>query len=157
MVTAHPERFITVGSLDKEPDDVSDRLSGSSVWSNALAAGVGNAASKQQSDKATSAVYAAALDYALTALYQYTAARRPSRTLVDPLEAFTSAFTQSKGADLRAAVKAAVEAADETRKLVAKAGRAAYVGQDDLKKADVPDPGAHGVAKLLEGIESVLA
>lgn len=119
-----------------------------------MAAGVGKAAADQKASKASSSVYAAAADYALKALYQYTAARRPSRTLVDPLDAFTQAYAKSQGKDLDGAVKAAVDAADETRTLVAKAGRAAYVGQDELRKADVPDAGAFGIGKILQGLAS---
>merc|ERR1712093_717250 len=141
--------------IEKEGDGTSGALF--NIWSNALAAGVTHAATEKNAKQADSAVWAGALDYALKALYQYTAARRPSRTLVDPLEAFTSAFVKSNGADFSAAVKAAVQAADETKDLVAKAGRAAYVGQDDLQKAQIPDPGAHGISKLLQGFTSVIA
>lgn len=141
--------------IEKEGDGTSGALF--NIWSNALAAGVTHAATEKNAKQADSAVWAGALDYALKALYQYTAARRPSRTLVDPLEAFTSAFVKSNGADFSAAVKAAVQAADETKDLVAKAGRAAYVGQDDLQKAQIPDPGAHGISKLLQGFNSVIA
>lgn len=141
--------------IEKEGDGTSGALF--NIWSNALAAGVTYAAGQQNSKQANAAVWAGALEYALNALYNYTAARRPSRTLVDPLDAFTTTFVKSNGADFSAAVKAAVQAADETKDLVAKAGRAAYVGQDDLKKAQIPDPGAHGISKLLQGFNSVIA
>lgn len=78
-------------------------------------------------------------------------ARAPSRTLVDPLEAFVNAFSANL-ADLAAAVQAAVDAAAHTAKIDAKAGRAAYVSREQLEQANVPDPGAHGVAILLQGI-----
>lgn len=51
---------------------------------------------------------------------------------------------------------AAKEAAESTRTLKATAGRAAYVAQDDLAEANVPDAGAYGVLMLLEGIKSVM-
>jgi dihydroxyacetone kinase len=127
------------------------------IFFNALAAGVPKAASEQNSDKATSAVWAGAINHALTSLYQYTAARKPSRTLVDPLEAFNASYSASKGADLAAAVKEAAQATEETKNMVAKAGRAAYVGQDELKKQQVPDPGAFGIVKMMEGIQSAIA
>lgn len=63
----------------------------------------------------------------------------------------------SAPADLASAVQAAVDAAAHTAKIEAKAGRAAYVGREDLAKANVPDPGAHGVAILLQGILKVLS
>lgn len=110
--------------IEKEGDGTSGALY--NIFTNALAAGVTASATAQKSDKATAAVWAGAFDYALDALYQYTAARRPSRTLVDPLDAFVKSFSASKGADLTSAVKEAVKAAEETKDLVAKAGRAAY-------------------------------
>jgi hypothetical protein len=58
---------------------------------------------------------------------------------MDPLEAFVETFSSSQ--DFDKAVSEAERACDETRRMVAKAGRATYVNQDDLKKADVPDPG----------------
>jgi triose/dihydroxyacetone kinase / FAD-AMP lyase (cyclizing) len=80
-----------------------------------------------------------------------TPARTPSRTLVDPLEAFVNQFISSP-TDFPRAVQAAKAAAAETATYEAKAGRAAYVGREQLKNAQVPDPGAHGVAVLLGGL-----
>lgn len=96
------------------------------------------------------------MSHALEVLYTYTAARRPSRTLIDPLAAFTEAFAASKGSDLTSAVKEAAAASEKTKDLVAKAGRAAYVGREALQEAQVPDPGAHGVVTILSGIQSAL-
>ena len=45
---------------------------------------------------------------------------------------------------------------EQTRYLQAKVGRAAYVEQEELEKAQVPDPGAYGVVKILQGLVSVL-
>lgn len=58
---------------------------------------------------------------------------------MDPLEAFVETFSSSQ--DLDKAIGNAQAACDETRRMVAKAGRATYVNQDDLMKADIPDPG----------------
>lgn len=80
-----------------------------------------------------------------------TRARPPSRTLIDPLTAFVEALPNG----LLGAVDAAKKAADETKKLPAKAGRAAYVNQEDLAKANVPDPGAFGVAVIVAGLAGV--
>ncbi|GJN93409.1 hypothetical protein Rhopal_006464-T1 [Rhodotorula paludigena] len=123
-----------------------------SIWSNALAAGLARASAST----ATPAVWASALDHALSVLYNYTAARRPSRTLIDPLAAFTESFGSSRGADFNAAVAEAEKACEETKDLVAQAGRAAYVDREGLQNAQVPDPGAYGVVTILKGIQAVL-
>ncbi|KAJ9114059.1 hypothetical protein QFC22_005879 [Naganishia vaughanmartiniae] len=120
------------------------------IWTNALAAGFSNA------EIADASAWARALSHALATLYKYTAARCPSRTLINPLQAFTEALSLSQGQDLTGAVDAAVKAAEHTRPIDAKGGRAAYVGQDALRKANVPDPGAWGVVKILQGIERVI-
>ncbi|KAJ9093839.1 hypothetical protein QFC21_006210 [Naganishia friedmannii] len=120
------------------------------IWSNALAAGFANA------ETADGSAWARALSHALATLYKYTAARAPSRTLIDSLSTFTEHFGVSQGKDFSGAVKAAVDAAERTRDIQATAGRAAYVGQDALKEANVPDPGAWGVVKILEGIDRVI-
>ncbi|WVQ71012.1 dihydroxyacetone kinase [Cryptococcus sp. DSM 104548] len=100
--------------------------------------------------KATSSeVWSKAAADALTTLYKYTRARPPSRTLVDPLEAFIASLA-SKG--LLSAAEDALAAADKTKELVAKAGRGAYVNQEDLKKREVPDPGAWGIWRIVDGI-----
>jgi dihydroxyacetone kinase len=95
------------------------------------------------------------LQLALNVLYTYTRARPPSRTLVDPLGAFIGTFA-SDPSNFTAAFNAAREAAEATRDLDAKAGRAAYVEQEALKSAKVPDAGAWGVLKILEGIKEVV-
>lgn len=53
---------------------------------------------------------------------------------------------------LAQAVEAAQLAAEETKNMVAKAGRGAYVDQKLLADAAVPDPGAWGVAVLLKAL-----
>jgi len=83
-----------------------------------------------------------------------TRARPPSRTLVDPLEAFIQSLP-SKG--LSGAADDAQAAADKTKELVAKAGRGAYVNQEDLKKREVPDPGAWGIWRLVDGLRGYQA
>jgi triose/dihydroxyacetone kinase / FAD-AMP lyase (cyclizing) len=86
-------------------------------------------------------------------LYTYTRARPPSRTLIDPLAAFTDAFTANPS-DLRSAVKKAAEAAEATRDIEARVGRSAYLEAGLLKRERVPDPGAWGVKVLLEALAS---
>ncbi|KAJ9125697.1 hypothetical protein QFC22_000660 [Naganishia vaughanmartiniae] len=137
-------------AMERKMDGTSGALY--SIWTNALAAGF--ATSTETS--ATPAAWADALGHALATLYKYTSARAPSRTLVDPLAKFTEAFSHSQGKDFAGAVDEAVKAAEHTRTIEAKAGRAAYVGQDALREANVPDPGAWGVVKILQGIQSVV-
>lgn len=96
-------------------------------------------------------LWSTSLTTALQRLYTYTRARPPSRTLVDPLQAFIEALAKSPD-DLATAVKAAGDAALHTRDLVAKAGRSAYVEGDRLREERVPDPGAWGVKAIVEGL-----
>lgn len=91
--------------------------------------------------------WSGALDSALNRLYTYTRARRPSRTLVDPLSAFVEGL--ASGRSLVEATSAAATAAEQTRNVEAKAGRSAYVESESLK-GKVPDPGAWGVKLILE-------
>ncbi|WWC99517.1 dihydroxyacetone kinase [Kwoniella sp. B9012] len=115
-------------------------------------AGLGKAlrdAANQGNKQTTPDVWSGAAKQALDTLYKYTRARPPSRTLVDPLEAFIASLP-SKG--LNGAAEDAHKAADKTKELVAKAGRGAYVNQEDLKKREVPDPGAWGIWRIVDGL-----
>lgn len=94
--------------------------------------------------------------FALNTLFRYTRARPPSRTLVDPLSAFITTLSFGPE-DLADAFQQAQEAAEATAHLEAKAGRAAYVERKRVKEAHVPDAGAWGVFKLLEGVKGVVA
>ncbi|KAF8659843.1 hypothetical protein AX16_001728 [Volvariella volvacea WC 439] len=124
-----------------------------SIFFSALAQGL-QSQSLQDGSIVTPQIWSQALDYALAKLYQYTRARPPSRTLVDPLAAFVSTFSKSSGFDYVDAVKAAAEAADKTKDIEAKAGRSAYVEGDILRKQRIPDPGAWGVKVILEGLQN---
>lgn len=108
-------------------------------------------ASASKSGNVTPEVWGHALNFALVKLYTYTRARRPSRTLVDPLSTFIETFLAS-GYDFSKANKAAGDAAVATKDFEAKAGRSAYVEGDRLKKEQVPDPGAWGVKTILENL-----
>ncbi|EJD04928.1 Dak1-domain-containing protein [Fomitiporia mediterranea MF3/22] len=93
---------------------------------------------------------------ALEALGTHTPARPGDRTIVDSLAPFCSALTA--GESLQTAVNRAKEGAESTRGMRAKLGRATYVGAgnargtEDLDPNLPPDPGAWGVAALLEGL-----
>lgn len=84
------------------------------------------------------------LSAALERLYTYTRARPPSRTLVDPLDAFIVSLKEDKS--WKKAAEAAQQAVENTKNLPAKAGRAAYVEQKNL--ADTPDPGEYRAIRL---------
>lgn len=93
--------------------------------------------------------WSGALDFSLNRLYTYTRARRPSRTLVDPLSIFVESFVSKK--NLAEAVDVAAVAAEQTKDVEAKAGRSAYVESESLK-GKVADPGAWGVKLILEAL-----
>lgn len=112
-----------------------------SALAKALDSGDGQVSAKQWADAANKAT---------DTLLGYTKARPPSRTLVDPLVAFTEALNSGKGAT--DAAKGAKDAAENTKNLAATSGRAAYVDQEQLKKENVPDPGAYGLALIFEGL-----
>ncbi|CED83175.1 dihydroxyacetone kinase [Phaffia rhodozyma] len=141
-------------NIERDMDGTSGALY--SIFFNALASGLRKASEAQKTQAATAEVWAAAVSFAKNTLYEYTRARAPSRTLVDPLEVFQTQFSSAPN-DFSSAVRQAVDAAAETSKIQAKAGRAAYVGREELSKANVPDPGAHGVGILLKGIEKALS
>lgn len=115
------------GSMRAIAGIASERMGGTSgalylIFFSALAQGIASSQVKEVTPEVWSSAHKSALD----TLYTYTRARRPSRTLVDPLAAFVEVL--SSGADCTAAAKATATAADATIKLKAKAGRAAYVG-----------------------------
>lgn len=99
-----------------------------------------------------SSSWSSALQHALTKLYTYTRARPPSRTLVDPLDAFVASLSQSSAVDYRAAVARAEEATLATKGMQAKAGRAVYSGTEGDADAEEMDPGAWGVVVLLQAL-----
>ncbi|KAK9374425.1 Dak1 domain-containing protein [Lipomyces chichibuensis] len=102
-------------------------------------------------------ILAKASQFALTALYKYTKARVGDRTLIDTLAPFVEVLASGSGTveALKLAVYSAAEGVEKTKKLEAKLGRASYVGKEELAQFDaeggLPDPGAVGVAALLEG------
>ncbi|GAA5857116.1 hypothetical protein JCM8547_007968 [Rhodosporidiobolus lusitaniae] len=123
-----------------------------------LSKGLLQAAREKGEEVATAEVWSRGLELALNTLYRYTRARPPSRTLIDPLSSFILTFSSSPSSPsaLTHAIAAAKEAAEATRDLEAKAGRAAYVDQEEMRKQRVPDAGAWGVWKLLEGVEKAV-
>lgn len=102
-----------------------------------------------------------ALSSALSALSSYTPARPGDRTIIDSLSPFCTSL--ASGETFSAAVKAAKEGAASTRGMKAKLGRATYIGDvGTIEGAEgsvqeghsgiPPDPGAWGVASIIEGV-----
>ncbi|VDB82871.1 unnamed protein product [Peniophora sp. CBMAI 1063] len=96
-----------------------------------------------------SASWISAPSRALEELSAHTPARSGDRTLVDALHPFS--ITLGDTGDIRAAAKAAREGAEGTRDMRARLGRAAYVDGTTMKGLP-PDPGAWGIAALVEGL-----
>lgn len=115
---------------------------------------------KQEASRGAFAVsekdFAATLEAGLEGLQKYTRARVGDRTLMDALIPFVETFKSS--GDVSKAAQAAHDGAESTRKLAAKFGRASYVGEDEFKRFDseggLPDPGAIGLAALINGFFS---
>lgn len=94
-------------------------------------------------------VFAPALAQAVESLKQHTGAREGDRTVMDVLLPFSQ--TLEKERDMSQAVKSAETAAEGTRELKPKFGRASYVGAggDEQK---LPDPGAWALMEMVKGI-----
>lgn len=87
---------------------------------------------------------------ALHDLSMHTPARPGDRTLVDALAPFCEALSGAAG--LEKAAQEARKGAESTRGMQAKLGRATYVGGESGEAGNLPpDPGAWGVAVILEG------
>ncbi|KAI5481439.1 glycerone kinase [Pseudohyphozyma bogoriensis] len=126
-----------------------------SIFFSGLSKGFLKAKAELKAEEADKKVWARALELALNTLYQYSRARPPSRTLIDPLSAFILTFSSDPSSFL-SAFNAAKESVDATKTMEAKAGRAAYVDQAKIKASDTPDAGAYGVLKVLEGVKEAL-
>ncbi|KAF1951169.1 dihydroxyacetone kinase [Byssothecium circinans] len=121
------------------------------IFLNALAHGLTqNAPSSPQ--PTTVEIWAKALQSAVQTLGRYTPAKPGDRTLMDALYPFVE--TLSKTGDIGAAATAAEEGAQSTQGMKASLGRTVYVGGEGFK--GVPDPGAHGLAVLLQGLSEGL-
>ncbi|CUA70658.1 dihydroxyacetone kinase [Rhizoctonia solani] len=142
-----------VGSISQIGQIVGDAMGGTSgalysIYLSALAQGLQGALTSN-SGEPTREQYAEAAAFALDRLYTYTRARPPSRTLVDPLAAFVESL-KDPAMNLDQAFEAAQRAAEDTKILPARAGRAAYVNAETVK--GTCDPGAWGICCLLQGL-----
>jgi len=145
-----------IGDVGAIADAVGDQMDGTSgalysIFFSALAQALYDAAGNEKT-LGSRQIGAEVLSSALDRLYTYTRARPPSRTLVDPLDAFVQAL--KKGEPWKEAAMKAKKAAEDTQNLPAKAGRAAYVEQTNL--VNVCDPGAWGVKTILEAACGVI-
>ncbi|KIJ55374.1 hypothetical protein M422DRAFT_23969 [Sphaerobolus stellatus SS14] len=138
----------SVAQIAKAAGDGMDGTSGAlySIFFSALVQGLHESVEDQNSFSLQ--IWRKALRIALNKLYTYTMARPPSRTLIDPLAALVQALED--GDDIKGAVTKASEAADNTKNLEAKAGRATYVDKEKVK--GTPDPGAEAVKLILQAI-----
>lgn len=91
-------------------------------------------------------VWANAAMAALVSLRKYTPAQPGDRTLVDALQPCITSLAED--GNVGKAAKAAREGAESTRGMKASLGRTVYVGD----VGDTPDPGAIGIAVLMEGL-----
>jgi len=123
-----------------------------SIFFNALAAEFAKLDSDAKTD---AAAWSKALEATLNKFYGYTRARPPSRTLVDPLSSFILTFANEPD-NLAAAYHAAQQAQEATATLDAKAGRAAYIEKSKVSESKIPDAGATGVIRLLDGLVRVI-
>ena len=90
---------------------------------------------------------------ALETLQQRTAARVGHRTVMDALIPFSE--TLAKTGDLKEAAAAARKGGEATKDMVAKLGRATYVGQREDRDMP-PDPGAMALVAVVEGLAKIL-
>lgn len=100
-------------------------------------------------------IFGEALLHGIKILGEFTKARVGHRTVMDVLIPFCNTFSQTK--DIVAAVDVAREAAEGTRKLKPKLGRATYVGGIANQENFPPDPGAYGVYEIIEALRLLKA
>lgn len=100
-------------------------------------------------EKQGEALWGSALSTANGNLQRYTPAKVGDRTVMDVFIPF--ADTLAKTASFADAVKAAVDAAEATKRMTPKLGRATYVGGMEGKELP-PDPGAWGAMEGIRGL-----
>lgn len=91
---------------------------------------------------------------ALEILSQHTTAKPGDRTVIDALHPFCHTLATSGSLDQ--AVARSMKGAEATVGMKPKLGRAVYVGKTETT-FNTPDPGAWGIARLLEGLVNGLA
>ncbi|UMM64524.1 dihydroxyacetone kinase subunit DhaK [Aristophania vespae] len=86
-------------------------------------------------------------------MQHYGGASLGDRTMIDALVPALEALKQT--GKLEDAAQAARAGAERTKLMKARAGRAAYVPEEQLRS--IPDPGAEAIARLLEGLSKALS
>lgn len=105
----------------------------------------------RQNVKSSSGVqlWGSALKTALNHLERYTPAKVGDRTIMDVLIPF--ATTLEKTGSCKSAVDVSIEAANKTKQMRPKLGRATYVGDMEGKELP-PDPGAWAALEAIRGL-----
>ncbi|KAL7817344.1 dihydroxyacetone kinase [Trichoderma gracile] len=157
-VLKHLEGVSTAGDLDivhfvrtiaQVIESNMDGTSGAlyAIFINALASGLQSQSTSQNKTAVTVKTWAAALQAAVQSLARYTPAQPGDRTVVDALVPFVDTLAETL--DVDKAVEAARKGSESTRGMEASLGRSVYVNAEGW--SECPDPGAHGLVKLLEG------
>ncbi|KXX78084.1 Dihydroxyacetone kinase 1 [Madurella mycetomatis] len=131
--------------VEREMDGTSGALY--AIFLNALVA----ALRSQGQGEASAKVWAVALKQSCDALSRYTPARPGDRTLVDALYPFVEVL--EKTGDVKQAAEAAQNAAEGTKGMKPRLGRAVYIGGSGFEQ--VPDPGAWGLAAFFLGLAGI--
>ncbi|CAG84842.1 DEHA2A12342p [Debaryomyces hansenii CBS767] len=105
---------------------------------------------RENSNLTINQLFAFALPVGLETLYTYTKARQGHRTVMDVLIPFVHSFSETQ--DINKAVRVAYNAAEGTRSLKPKLGRATYVGGLADKTIFPPDPGAYGIYEIISAL-----
>ena len=96
-------------------------------------------------------VWAASINTALNNLRRYTPAAVGDRTVMDVLIPFADQMGQTGSFDK--GVETAVKAAEATKTMEPRLGRATYVGTQGKSELP-PDPGAWGVMEVIRGLQA---
>ena len=117
-------------------------------------AGITNALLSSSEDKATPEFMGKMALAGLETLKQRTAARVGHRTVMDALIPFAEVLAET--GDVKKAAEACRKGGESTVELIAKLGRATYVGEREDGGALPPDPGAMAFVVVAEGLAKVL-
>jgi dihydroxyacetone kinase len=117
-------------------------------------AGITNALLSSSESKATPEFMGKMALAGLETLKQRTAARVGHRTVMDALIPFAEVLAET--GDVKKAAEACRKGGESTVELIAKLGRATYVGEREDGGALPPDPGAMAFVVVAEGLAKVL-
>ncbi|CEP17010.1 hypothetical protein [Parasitella parasitica] len=100
-------------------------------------------------------VWVLAAKDALSTLMTYTKARVGDRTLMDTLCPFIDTLNQD-ATNIDQAIEAARQGANSTSNMYAKLGRSSYLSNEEVLGSGIPDAGAYGLKKILDGLTEKL-